>query len=169
MTPPPLAPAARRPLSVLVVNPDVPPRDRDSGSLRLSRLLELLAADGHRVTLVARCGVGQEAAAAELGELGVEVHEADPERCGFPVGAPPLDLRALLARVRPDVALLSFYDTAEVYLPLLRRLAPGARIAIDTVDVHSLREQRAAELSGSAADAAAAGRTRAREQAVYGA
>src|SRR5581483_8640326 len=82
---------------------------------------------------------------------------------------PPLDLRALLARVRPDVAWLSFYDTAEVYLPLLRRLAPGARIAIDTVDVHSLREQRAAELSGSAADAAAAGRTRAREQAVYGA
>ncbi|HEU4976358.1 MAG TPA: glycosyltransferase [Baekduia sp.] len=161
--------AIGRPLSILVVNPDVPPPDRDSGSLRLFRLLELLAADGHRLTLVGRVGVGQAEAVRAVEALGVEVHPVDAERAPVPVQAPPLDLQALLARVRPDVAWLSFFPTAEVYLPLLRRWAPATKVVVDTVDVHWVREARAAELSGSGADAARARQTREREAAAYGA
>src|SRR3954467_13865053 len=111
---PPLPSGGDRPLSILVVNPDVPPADRDAGSLRLVRLLELLVADGHRVTLVARRGLDQERAALALERLRIEVHRGDPQRpaqgqAAF-VDAPPLDLPALLARVRPDVAWLSFYE-----------------------------------------------------------
>src|SRR4051812_22408998 len=167
----PAVPAAGRPLSILVVSPDVPAPDRDSGSLRLFRLLELLAADRHRLTLVGRHGTGhdQRRAARSLENLGVEVHLADPERSAVPITAAPLDLEGLLGRVRPDVVWISFFDTAEVYVPLVRRLAPGARVLVDTVDVHSLRQSRAAQLSGSYLDAQQAERTRAREQAAYGA
>ena len=121
------------------------------------RILELLVADGHRVTLIARRGLDDERAALALERLGIEVHRADPQRLpeaqrALLADAPPLDVEALLARVRPDVAWLSFYEIAEAYLPLLRRHAPGARIVVDTVDVHSVREQRAADLSGRRED-----------------
>jgi glycosyltransferase involved in cell wall biosynthesis/GT2 family glycosyltransferase len=171
---PPVPVGGERPLSILVVNPDVPPANRDSGSLRLFRLLELLAAEGHRLTLVARLGLGEGQAAAVLAleRFGVEVHCVDPERAralGWRGPQRALDLAGLLQRIRPDVALLSFYDVAEQYLPLLRQHAPGARVAIDTVDVHCVREERAAELSGRAEDRERAARTRERERAVYGA
>jgi glycosyltransferase involved in cell wall biosynthesis/GT2 family glycosyltransferase len=150
-----------------------PPADRDAGSLRQLRLIELLRADGHEVALVARDGTeaGQREAALALEALGVEVHLGDPERsaAAAAAGVAPLDLEALLRRTRPDVVWLSFYDVAEAYLPLLRRWAPGARAVVDTVDVHCLREARAAQLSGDPAAAAAAERTRRRESAAYGA
>ena len=145
-------------LSILVVHPYVPPRNRDSGSLRLFRLIELMREQGHRVTLVARQAAGQEAAALELEGLGVEVHRGEPN-----------DLEGLVRRVRPDVAWLSFFHLAEDVLPVVRRASPGTRVAVDTVDVHFLREQRAAELSGRAEDRARAASTRRREEAVYAA
>src|SRR3954462_11932130 len=102
---PPLPSGGDRPLSILVVTPAAPPADRDAGSLRLVRLLELLVADGHRVTLVARRGLDQERAALALERIGSEGHRPDPLRLpeaqrAF-VDAPPLDLPALLAHVRP--------------------------------------------------------------------
>jgi glycosyltransferase involved in cell wall biosynthesis len=150
-----------------------PPADRDAGSLRQLRLIELLRADGHDVALVARDGAepGQHEAALALEGLGVEVTLGDPER-SLPAqraGRPALDLEALLRRVRPDVIWLSFFDVAETYLPLLRRWAPGARLVVDTVDVHWVREARAAETAGDPALADAAIRTRDREAAAYGA
>jgi glycosyltransferase involved in cell wall biosynthesis/GT2 family glycosyltransferase len=171
---PPLPSGGDRPLSILVVNPDVPPADRDAGSLRLVRILELLVADGHRVTLIARRGLDDERAALALERLGIEVHRADPQRLTEAERAqladvPPLDVEALLARVRPDVAWLSFYEIAETYLPLLRRHVPAARVVIDTVDVHSVREQRAADLSGRGEDQERARRTQQRERTVYAA
>src|SRR3954454_5967162 len=45
-----------RPLSILVVQPRLPEPDRDSGSLRLWTLIELLVADGHHVTFLAYVG-----------------------------------------------------------------------------------------------------------------
>jgi GT2 family glycosyltransferase/glycosyltransferase involved in cell wall biosynthesis len=160
------------PLRILVVHSELPLHDRHSGSLRLFRLLELLAEEGHAVTFVARCGVGQERYAAELAALGINVHPLDRRRLrerGVSLAGPELDFDALCARGRFDVALLSFYEVAEQYLPLLRRCSPLTRIAIDTVDVHHVRERRGAKLSGDPAALAAAERTREREQAIYGA
>jgi GT2 family glycosyltransferase/glycosyltransferase involved in cell wall biosynthesis len=159
-------------LRVLVVHSELPLHDRHSGSLRLFRLLELLASEGHAVTFLARCGIGQERYAAELAALGIDVHPLDRARLrerGVAVAGPDLDFAALCARGRFDVALLSFYELAEQYLPLLRRCSPLTRVVVDTVDVHWVRERRGAELSGDARALAAARRTREREQAVYGA
>jgi glycosyltransferase involved in cell wall biosynthesis len=162
-----------RPLSILMISRIAPPADRDAGSLRQLRLIELLLADGHALTLLARDGAepGQREAALALEAMGVEVVLGDPDRSPAAAGAgrPPLDLEALLARARPDLVWLSFYDVAAAYLPALRRWAPGARAVVDTVDVHCLREARAAELSGDPAARAGAQRTREREVAAYGA
>ncbi|QEC46876.1 glycosyltransferase [Baekduia soli] len=169
----PLPTGGDRPLSVLVITPDVPPADRDAGSLRLFRLLELLVADGHRVHLLARLGVGQEPAALALERLGIETVRADPQRLPeaqrAQVDAPAVDVPGLLRRLRPDVVWMSFHDVAEAYLPLVRRHAPGARVIVDTVDVHFVREARAAALSGRPADHERAAHTRAREAATYAA
>ena len=47
---------------------------------------------------------------------------------------------------RFDVVMLSRHYVAAQFLPLVKRHAPQARIVFDTVDLHGLREQRAAEL-----------------------
>jgi hypothetical protein len=85
-------------LRILVVNGDLAADDRDSGSLRLFRILETLVADGHRVTFVGRGGFGQERSAAELAALGIEVFPVDRARLrdlGAPVAGPGIDFRAL--------------------------------------------------------------------------
>jgi GT2 family glycosyltransferase/glycosyltransferase involved in cell wall biosynthesis len=159
-------------LRILVVNADVPPQNRDAGSLRLFRILELLVEDGHQVTLVGRAGIRQELPTAELAALGINVFPIDRARLrqlGARISGPDLDLTALLSAGRFDVALLSFYDVAEQYLPLIRSLSPLTRVVIDTVDVHHVRERRAAQLSGDPMALASAERTRVREQAIYGA
>jgi GT2 family glycosyltransferase/glycosyltransferase involved in cell wall biosynthesis len=159
-------------LSSLVVHSELPLHDRNAGSLRLRRLLELMVADGHRVTFVGRGGVGQERYAEELRALGIEVHPVDAQRLrarGLAVRGVGIDLPALLRRGRFDLAWLSFYDVAEDYLGEIRAASPATRIVVDTVDVHHVRERRGAELSGDPAALAAADRTRAREAAIYGA
>src|SRR3970282_1335490 len=49
-------------------------------------------------------------------------------------------------------------------LPLLRRHAPQARVVLDTVDLHYLRERRGAEVMGDAGATPSAGRPRALEE-----
>lgn len=157
-------------LRILVVNGDLAARDRDAGALRLFRILEILAQEGHRLTFLGRCGFGQERAVADLVALGVDVHPVDFTRLrdlGAQVTGPDLDLAKLLGAGHFDLALLSFYDVAEQYLPLIRRYSPLTRVVIDTVDVHHVRERRGAELTGDHAALTGAEHTRRREQAVY--
>jgi GT2 family glycosyltransferase/glycosyltransferase involved in cell wall biosynthesis len=159
-------------LRVLVVNPDLPPSDRDAGSLRLFRILELLVGEGHQVTVVGRAGIGQELVTARLAALGIDVFPVDRTRLrelGARISGPDLDFAALLRSGQFDVAWLSFYEAAEQYLPLIRSLSPLTRVVIDTVDVHNVRERRAAELTGDHLAVAGAQRTRQREQAIYAA
>lgn len=159
-----------RPLSILVVHSELPMPDRHAGSLRLWRLVEALVADGHAVTFLARAGLGQEAYAAELTALGVEVLPVDPRRllsAGVPLPGVAFDFEELMRRGRFDVAWLSFYDIAEEYLPEIRLASPATRVIVDTVDVHWVRERRGAELSGDPAELIAAQRTREREQRIY--
>ena len=166
----PRAPAGDRTLSVLVIHEELPTYDRQSGSLRLQRYVEVMVAEGHRVTYLARAGFGQERYVEELRAIGVEVHPVDARRLralGHAVPGLGVDLRLLLARQRFDLAYLNFYGTAEQYLPDIRAYSPATRILIDTHDVHHLRERRGAELSGDPAALAAAERTREREAAIY--
>jgi glycosyltransferase involved in cell wall biosynthesis len=62
--------------------------------------------------------------------------------------------------------MLCRHTVAGQYVALARKLAPQARLLFDTVDLHFLREQRAAELSGNASMARQAQASRKSELAL---
>ena len=110
-----------------VVHSELPLHDRNAGSLRLRRILELLVADGHSVTFLGSAGVGQERYADELRALGIDIIFFMPGglRSGqFDIRGAGIDMPALLRRGRFDLAWLSFYHTAGEYLPEIRAQLP---------------------------------------------
>ena len=141
--------------NVLIIDALTPQPDRDSGSLRLVNLMRLLIAEGmHVVFLPAnRSADGQYTQA--LQQLGVECWHA-PHAARIPAW-----LREHGARF--GTVLVCRHYVAREFLPLLRRHAPKARILFDTIDLHYLREHRAAELCGDTGAVQAALRTRALE------
>src|SRR6202012_4074069 len=62
--------------------------------------------------------------------------------------------------------MLCRHTVAGQYASLVRKHAPNARLLFDTVDLHFLREKRAAELSGSASMARQAQTSRKSELAL---
>ena len=167
----PSAGQGARQRSILIIHPQLPAHDEDSGSRRLRWIVELLVEQGHRVTFVGHSGFDQARYARQLRDLGVEVHEHNGAwwRAHGAHGLPGagLDVEGLLRRGRFDLAWLSTYEMGEFYIADLRRFSPATRIVVDTVDVHHVRELRGAELSGDPADFAKAERVRAAETAVY--
>jgi glycosyltransferase involved in cell wall biosynthesis len=67
-----------------------------------------------------------------------------------------------------DAVMLCRYYVADTNLPLLRRLAPQARVLFDTEDLHFVREQRTAAHLGSTSLARQAEASRRRELAMVG-
>jgi len=136
---------------VLVIDATTPMPDHDSGSMRMSAILELLAEQNWLVTFVPENLSWSGTYSARLQRRGIEVlaspQVANIESWLIEYGA---DL---------DMVLVSRYYVARPLLATLRRYCPRARIVFDTVDLHFLREQRKAELEGSRAAAAAARRT----------
>ena len=146
---------------ILVVDESLPQPDRDSASLRQFNLLRMLVqADAHVVFL---CTDQAQAGNAlqQLRQLGVETWQAP-----FCPSTP-----AWLATHgrRFDVVMLCRHHLAAAVLPLVRRHAPQARVVLDTVDLHYLRESRAAKLANRPALEKSALATRTRELAVIGA
>ena len=142
----------RRQPQVLIVDALTPQPDRDSGSLRLVNLMRLLIEEGGHVVFVPANRSADGAYTEALQQLGVECWHA-PHMPGIPAW-----LREHGTRF--DVAMVSRHYVASEFLPLLRKHAPQAGVLFDTVDLHYLRERRAAELSGDAAALRAASRTR---------
>ena len=143
---------------MLIVDAVAPDPSRDSGSLRLVNIIRLLHELGWRVTFMAN---NRRASAAEIGLLG---------RVGTQVLCKPWSpaLPSWLTRhgAGLDAVMLCRHYVAEPYLPLIRRRAPGARVIFDTVDLHFLREQRAAEHTGNESLARQAKRSRQQELAL---
>jgi GT2 family glycosyltransferase/tetratricopeptide (TPR) repeat protein len=155
--------------SVLVIDPFMPAFDRASGSLRLFTLLRCLREAGHAVTYFPFTG-GDRRYAREVGKFGVVCYGGDPAR--YELGSeyctthwPPLD--RLLTSRHFDVLLLTPWTSAELLLPGVRQFLPDALMVLDTNDVHFVRLERQAELSGDPALAAEARETRRRELATY--
>lgn len=146
---------------VLIVDALTPQPDRDSGSLRLVNLMRLLVAEGAHVVFLPANRSAEHGYTDALQQMGVECWHA-PHMPGIP---------AWLREHGPrfDVAMVSRHYVAAEFLPLLRRHAPRARLLFDTVDLHYLRERRAAEIAGDAAAVRAALATRARELALVNA
>ncbi|WP_244466357.1 glycosyltransferase [Dyella japonica] len=126
---------------VLVVDSMTPEPRRDSGSLRLSAILRLLDEQGWSVSFLPDDGRASDDEIRALGALGVEVLSRPW------VSDLPHWLRAHGQELR--AVMLCRHTVAGQYASLVRKLAPRARLLFDTVDLHFLRERRAAELSGS--------------------
>jgi GT2 family glycosyltransferase/glycosyltransferase involved in cell wall biosynthesis len=148
----------RRRGRVLVVDSMTPEPTRDSGSLRLSAMLRLLDEQGWAVSFLPDDGRASDEEIRALGALGVEV------LCRPWVSDLPHWLRAHGHGLR--AVMLCRHTVAGQYASLVRKLAPKARLLFDTVDLHFLREQRAAELSGSASMARQAQSSRKSELAL---
>ncbi len=141
---------------VLLIDAQFPWPDRDSGSLRVCNLMQLLIREGAHVVFVpADGGSPDDPGLARLRALGVEVWHS-PWLHG---------MSAWLREHGPrfDAVMLSHWQVAQAFMPLLLRHAPRARRLFDTVDLHYLRERRAAELTGDPLLLRTAERTRRNE------
>ncbi|MEO9090418.1 MAG: glycosyltransferase [Rhodanobacter sp.] len=132
----------RRRGRVLVVDAMTPEPTRDSGSVRMCAIVAMLDRQGWSTALLPDDGHASAREIAMLGTLGCETlcRPAVP------------DLPRWLARHGRELhaVILSRYTVAGQYLELVRRHAPQARLIFDTVDLHFLRESRAAKLASSA-------------------
>ena len=126
---------------ILVVDVTTPDPSRDSGSLRLFEILHILHHEGWRVSFAPDDGFADEASIAALGRLGVQV------LCRPEVSQLPKWLKLHGASLH--AVMLCRHTVAGQYADIVRRTAPQAKLILDTVDLHFLREQRAAELDGN--------------------
>lgn len=135
-----------RPLGgrVLVIDEQTPTPDRDSGSIDTVGYLRGLLRLGFHVTYAPVCGFRHAGAYTEaLQRMGVECLHAPGHRS--------LDPFLEEHGRHLDLVLAFRYTTLIGRLERLRRLAPRARILLETVDLHFLREQRQADLAGDEA------------------
>lgn len=140
---------------ILLIDATTPTPDQDSGSVRYINLIRVLRALGWQCTFFADNRAYIERYSDELRALGVEVQFhpwlSDPVAFFRERGA------------QFDAVMVSRHYVASHYVDLVRQYAPKARLLFDTVDLHYLREQRAAAVAGSEAMARQAEATRSAE------
>lgn len=154
--------------SILVMDYDMPVFDRASGGLRLFNFLRYLREAGHSVTFYA-AGGGHRRYAERLGRYGIVCYGSDPSQpiqTQFRSHYAP-SLSSLLNTRSFDTLIVTPWSLAEQVLPVVRSCAPNATFIVDTNDVHFLRLERQAALTGRVIDAEKAEETRRREIAVY--
>jgi O-antigen biosynthesis protein len=156
----------------LVILPTMPEADRESGSRRAFHLIELLVHRGWSVSVLVENATGGERCARTLRRLGAASYGGRETRwAGSEYLADPSEL---LESESFDLAIVAFWEVAERYLPLLRTHTPRTRVLVDSVDLHFLRQARAAfarartEARGEALDEGFGDRAR-RELNAYGA
>ena len=143
---------------ILVIDALTPTPDRDSGSLRMVNLMRLLRDEGAHVVFVPADRRHAGSDTERLQRLGIETWYAPH------MGRMAAWLRTHGPRFSSVIA--SRHYVAGSLLPLLREYAPQAQVVFDSVDLHYLREQRAADLAGDEKLQRAAARTRTLELGV---
>jgi GT2 family glycosyltransferase/SAM-dependent methyltransferase len=123
---------------VVIIDHYVPRPDEDSGSKRQVALIKRLIAMNYGIIFVPANRFRSEPYCTQLQAMGVEVIYGH------------VDVGARLVELSADIklAIVARPDVGWGFLPILRALLPQLRIAYDTVDLHYLREQRHAELTG---------------------
>jgi len=125
---------------ILVIDHHLPMPDRDSGSLRMFRILSILHRLGHHVTFIPDNLADIAPYADELRKRGIEVIHYPHTKT----------VREYLQRpgTAYDVVILSRCDFARKHLRNVRQYAPQSRVVFDTVDLHFLRQDREADITG---------------------
>jgi GT2 family glycosyltransferase len=140
---------------VLIVDACTPMPDHDSGSLRMVNLMRLLREMGLAVSFLPDNRAYDGGYTQALQALGVEA-------LYHPFVSDPIAWLREHGRDLEAIVLSRHYVAAN-YIGLARLYAPQAKLIFDTVDLHYLREQRAAELEGKPELAQQAARTRTQE------
>lgn len=128
---------------IFVVDIYLPTPDKESGSLRLVNLFTLLRELGFKITFAAVNLEASEPYLSFLQRQGVEVLYRPYVR------SIPKYLKVKGSDY--DVVMLSRADAAVELMEVARRYCPKAHLIYDTVDLHFLREQRLATLTGDPA------------------
>jgi O-antigen biosynthesis protein len=139
-----------------VIDHYVPSPDRDSGSLRMFQVLKLLRQLGHRVTFIPDNLANVPLYTRKLQKRGIEVVYHPYVR----------NVRDYLISHGSDfdIVVLSRCDFARKHIADVRLHAPRSRIIFDTVDLHSLRAHREAQIT---VDPEARERARQKEEMEY--
>ena len=148
---------------ILIIDEAIPQPDRDSASLRMFNLMKMLRqADAHVVFLATEHAPEQPTperhALSDLQAMGIEVWYP-------PLHSSPPAWLAEHGKRFSSILACRYYLASKI-MPLARKYAPQASFVLDTIDLHYLRESRAAQLAGNDALAKSALRTRQRELAV---
>ncbi|GMR14405.1 MAG: hypothetical protein BMS9Abin30_0006 [Gammaproteobacteria bacterium] len=143
---------------ILIVDATTPEPDKDSGSVRLTNMMQCCRDLGYAVTFFADNRDYAGSYTRDLQKAGIEV-----------LYRPWLESLHDFFRDRGrdfDYVFISRHYIATNYVSLLKRYCPEARFIFDTVDLHYLREQRLAELEQSLPLKRTAQQTRRSEMSV---
>lgn len=125
---------------VLICAARMPEFDREGGSQRIFDFIKILREANYAVSFIAQDASGGERYARILRQMGVATYAGPNSRLAGDEYLP--DASVLIASGHFDLAILAFWDVAEIYLPMLRSLSPQTRIIIDSIDLHFLRRAR---------------------------
>ena len=126
--------------NILIIDHHLPMPDRDSGSLRMFQILKLLHELGHRVIFLPDNLADIPPYTSELQKRGIKVvHHPYVKKVRDYLMAHGSEF---------DVVVLSRCQFARKHIADVRLYAPQSRIIFDTVDLHFLREEREACLTG---------------------
>lgn len=120
---------------ILIIDHHVPTFDRDSGSLRMLNLLQILQGMDYKVSFWPDQLIYDPRYTGTLQDLGIETYYGELSFADF-IKAHGSDL---------DVVLMSRPATTKKYLHLVKKYS-RAKTIFDTVDLHYVREQRRLEL-----------------------
>ncbi len=123
---------------VLVIDHRLPTPDRDAGSLRMLEMVRAICRRGHHVSFIPDNLIAPSPYQQALQGIGVEV-----------IHHPYY--RSVLSFLKQhsedfDLVIISRAEIAARHMATVRRFAPRAKVVFDTVDLHFLREERAAQL-----------------------
>jgi O-antigen biosynthesis protein len=127
--------------TLLICDEGVPQPSRDTASLRMWRLLQILRSEDWEIVFHPFEGLIPRVSGERLRSDGIEILEP---------GADTL-MAYLDGRPEPDVALVSRPQVAETLVPLVRERAPGVPLIYDTLELTHLRafRQAKATMNGS--------------------
>jgi GT2 family glycosyltransferase len=142
----------------LIIDHRLPTPDRDSGSLRMFNLVQIIRDLGFKVTFLPENLLAQQPYLNSLTARGIEVIRRPFEESVLD----HLEGRGHLY----ELVILSRLNVASQHIRAVRRLCPNALVVYDTVDLHFLRESREADLDGDEEASAKARETKEVELAV---
>ncbi len=143
---------------MLLIDAVTPQPDHDSGSVRIVAMMTLFRAMGYQVSFMPENRLSVDGYSEDLQQAGIEVlcapHVATLEPWLAEHGS---DL---------DLVVVSRHYVLAPMLKMIRHYCPHAFLVFDTVDLHFLREEREAEVTGSDSVAEQARATRREELAL---